>query len=175
MTYQEAQPRAVAIKEAVLSRRMPPWGGVKGFGDFKDDRGLTQEQVELMTDWVEGGMIKGNNPRALPEVPKFDKPSPFTPPKNGILVSGDLTLKRALRLDGLLPQSVPRGASMQIVAALPDGAVEPLVWLYEYENSYQHPFLFRKPLDLPAGTVIRGVQPRTRILLIPATTARTSN
>ena len=32
MTYQEAQPQAPAIKDAVLSRRMPPWGAVKGFG-----------------------------------------------------------------------------------------------------------------------------------------------
>src|SRR5262249_32964774 len=30
MKYQEVQPRAVEIKEAVLSRRMPPWGAVKG-------------------------------------------------------------------------------------------------------------------------------------------------
>ena len=32
MTYQDVQPRLVEIKEAVLSRRMPPWGAVKGFG-----------------------------------------------------------------------------------------------------------------------------------------------
>src|SRR5258706_12780966 len=47
LTYQDAQPRATAIKDAVLSRRMPPWGAVKGFGDFRNDTGLTQEQVEL--------------------------------------------------------------------------------------------------------------------------------
>jgi hypothetical protein len=32
MTYQDAQPRAVAIRDAVLARQMPPWGAVKGFG-----------------------------------------------------------------------------------------------------------------------------------------------
>src|SRR5678816_2807434 len=30
MTYQEAQPHAVAIKDAVMARTMPPWGAVKG-------------------------------------------------------------------------------------------------------------------------------------------------
>src|SRR3954463_12596141 len=44
MKYQEVQPRAVAIKEAVLSRQMPPWGAVKGFGDFRDDQGLSQAE-----------------------------------------------------------------------------------------------------------------------------------
>ncbi len=34
MTYAEARPWAVAIKEEVLSRRMPPWGAVKGLASF---------------------------------------------------------------------------------------------------------------------------------------------
>ena len=46
MTYRDAQPRAIAIRDAVLSRQMPPWGAVKGFGDFRNDQGLTQEQVD---------------------------------------------------------------------------------------------------------------------------------
>src|SRR6267154_407556 len=46
MTYKDARPWAVAIKEEVLSRRMPPWGAVKGFGEFRNDEGLTGEQIE---------------------------------------------------------------------------------------------------------------------------------
>ncbi len=37
------------IKEAVLSRRMPPWGAVKGFGHFRNDQSLSQDQIELVT------------------------------------------------------------------------------------------------------------------------------
>src|SRR6185295_327764 len=33
MTYKDAQPRADAIRAAVMSRQMPPWGAVQGFGD----------------------------------------------------------------------------------------------------------------------------------------------
>ncbi len=167
MTYGEARLRALAIKEAVLSRQMPPWGAVKGFGDFRNDQGLTQEQVELVADWVEGGMRKGNNPNALPAPPTFDEPPVFHLPTNGIRVSGTFTLTQSLVLDGLMPQSVAPRSSMQITAVLPDGAVRPLVWLYEYDDRHQHPFLFRKPLFLPAGTVIRGVRPPASILLLP--------
>jgi hypothetical protein len=39
LTYRDAQPRAIAIRDAVLSRRMPPWGAVKGFGDFPERPG----------------------------------------------------------------------------------------------------------------------------------------
>ena len=49
VTGQAGFSRVVAIKNAVLSRRMPPWGAVKGFGEFRNDHGLTQEQVELVS------------------------------------------------------------------------------------------------------------------------------
>jgi mono/diheme cytochrome c family protein len=165
MTYQEAQPRAVAIKDAVMARRMPPWGAVKGFGEFRNDQGLSQEQIELISDWVEGGMAKGNNPRVKPEVPKFDKP-PAPIPAGGTSVRGEAKLAQPMTVDGIVPERVPEKRSMQIVAALPDGRVQPLVWLYEYRHAYKHPFLFRRPLTLPAGTVIRGLPATASIKLL---------
>jgi mono/diheme cytochrome c family protein len=169
MTYQDAQRRATEIKDTVLSRRMPPWGAVKGFGNFRNDQGLTQEQIDLIASWVEGGMTKGNNPNTMPPVPRFERPAQFKIPANAIAVAGTLTLNQPLKVDGLYPEHVPPGTSMQVVAALPDGDVEPLMWLYEYKDDYRHPFLLRQPLSLPAGTIIRGVRPDARILLIPAT------
>src|SRR5437773_2329990 len=59
-TYAEARPWAKAIKEEVLVRRMPPWNAVKGFGQFKGDRGLAQEELSIIADWVEGGAPEGN-------------------------------------------------------------------------------------------------------------------
>ena len=49
LTYKDVQPRATAIKAAVLARTMPPWGAVKGFGTFRNDQSLSQEQIELIT------------------------------------------------------------------------------------------------------------------------------
>ena len=63
MTFQEAQPYASAIKDSVLARRMPPWGAVKGFGNFRNDAGLTQEQIGLVADWVEGGITARQQPQ----------------------------------------------------------------------------------------------------------------
>ena len=55
LTYEQARPWAKSIEEETLERRMPPWGAVKGFGDFRNDQGLTQEQLELISNWVDGG------------------------------------------------------------------------------------------------------------------------
>jgi mono/diheme cytochrome c family protein len=173
MKYQEVQPRAVDIKQAVLSRRMPPWGAVKGFGNFRDDQGLTQAELELIGDWVDSDTPKGNNPNALPNEPKFKRSALFKIPKNAIAVTGDLTLTEDLVLEGLIPVKTPPEAAMKIVAVLPDGETRPLLWLYEYEDRYQHPFVYRQPVHLPTGTVIRGVQD-ARIALIPGKKGRSS-
>ena len=123
MTYQEAQPRAPAIKDAVLSRRMPPWGAVKGFGSFQGDQGLTQQQIELVADWVEGGTTRGNNPKTLPPIPKFEPPVGFRLPKDALAVTDGLILHQPLLVAGVYPQHVPPGATMQVVAVRPTGDV----------------------------------------------------
>jgi hypothetical protein len=165
VTYQDAQPRANDIKDAVLARRMPPWGAVKGFGSFRNDLSLSQEQVETISRWVDGGIRRGNNPRQAPNQPSF-APVPSHDPVASLRVSGPFTLDRPIVLDGLLPDRVPAGQSLRIVAALPDGSVQPLVWLHDFESRFSHPFLFRTALNLPAGTVIHGVPSSASISLL---------
>ena len=170
MTYQDVQPRAAAIKDAVLSRRMPPWGAVKGFGEFRNDRGLTQEQVELVSSWVESDAPRGNNRRMLPETPvKFEPPptAPATLPRGSLVVAHDQVVAEDFVVDGVVPDGVRRSESMKVTAVRPDGSVEPLVWLYEYDPRFRHAFLFRKPVTLPRGTIIRGVRAPARITLLP--------
>ena len=171
MTYPDVQPRAVAIRDAVLSRRMPPWGAVKGFGDFRNDQALTAEQIELITDWIQDDTPKGNNPRILPPLPKFQPASPMSIPADAIRVTDTLVVKSRIVLDGLLPQQATDGT--QIVAERPDGSVVPLLWLYGYEDKYRHPFLLRKTLALEAGTIIRGVKPPASLLLLPVSSSGT--
>lgn len=149
--YEEARPWAKAIKEEVLERRMPPWGAVKGFGDFRNDQGLTQEQIEVIADWVEGGAPEGD-PKLLPPVPESRNEAIRLPP--GTAVEGSVTLPGAITLTGIRPGTVPEGASLMVTANKPDGAVEPLLWLYNYKPKFGHPYWFSTPLRLPRGTRI---------------------
>src|SRR5690242_15056287 len=88
MTYKEARPWAVAIKEEVLARRMPPWGAVKGFGDFRNDQALTPEQLEVIVSWADGGVPEGED-KDLPKMPDLSAKSPAGPPKNAPVVTGE--------------------------------------------------------------------------------------
>ena|SRR2546425_1619276 len=177
--YKDAFPWRTAIKEEVLERRMPPWGAVKGFGDFRNDQALTPEQLELLTSWSQGGSPEGED-KDLPSKGKLDEmmketawlgdgtvaaERPVRHPGT-LAVNGDFKLLKPFTLDGLVPKSAPSG-SFQIIAEFPDGRVEPLLWLDDYKETFGHPFLLRTPLELPAGTVISGIPPGATVFLLP--------
>jgi mono/diheme cytochrome c family protein len=171
VTYKDARPWAKAIGEEVLQRRMPPWGAVKGFGDFRNDKGLTEEQLELIVDWEEGGAPEGDE-KDLPASPKIPPQPAAAHAAAEVVVNGDFKLPGPIKLDGLFPKTVADGASFQITAELPDGSVEPLLWLKDYKKAYGHPFLLRHSLELPAGTMIRGLPAGASIALMPGNAKR---
>jgi mono/diheme cytochrome c family protein len=166
LTFADAQPRGVAIRDAVLARRMPPWGAVKGFGSFRNDQALSQEQIELVVRWLIGDMRRGNR-NASPKTPTFTEPAPVVVPPKSIRVSGPTTLQTSVDVDGLFPEHVTPNQSLRIVAVLPDGRTRPLVWLHGYDERMPHLFLLRDVLHLPAGTMIRGIPPEVVLSLIP--------
>jgi hypothetical protein len=157
-SYEEVRPWAVGIKEQVLSRAMPPWGAVKGFGDLKPDESLTQEDLIIIAAWVIGGAPKGD----LALLPKNSAPARHTETRAlGDAVEGTtrLVLSAPLRAVGIRPDPDSRVESARITANLPDGRVQPLVWLYRFDPKWKRIFLFRQPLDLPPGTVIESSAP----------------
>ena len=160
MTYDEARPWAKAIKEEALERRMPPWEAVKGFGEFKDDRGLTEEELEVISDWVEGGAPEGN-PKHLPEQPKPQKWLDGAMPKGSaeVVVSSETKLDAGVNVLAIRPKEMKKGASIQVIAARPDGTFEPLLWIYNYKPAFRRTYIYRKPLALPAGTKVEVYPP----------------
>ncbi len=71
-SYDEARPWAKAIAKAVESRKMPPWFATDQFhGVFKNERGLTADEIATITKWVEQGAARGN-PQDAPEPVKFE-------------------------------------------------------------------------------------------------------
>jgi mono/diheme cytochrome c family protein len=69
-TYQEARPWAKSIREKVVTRAMPPWSADPQHGEFENDPRLSQQDVDTIVAWVDGGLPKGND-KDLPPLPKF--------------------------------------------------------------------------------------------------------
>jgi hypothetical protein len=70
LTYAEARPWARAIKEAVRSRRMPPWFADPAVGRFGNDRSLSPEEIATISRWVDSGAPEGA-PKDAPPPLKF--------------------------------------------------------------------------------------------------------
>jgi hypothetical protein len=65
--HEESRPWARAIKTRVEARQMPPWHIDKtvGIQQFKNDRSLSDAQIETIVRWVDGGAPKGD-PKDMP-------------------------------------------------------------------------------------------------------------
>jgi hypothetical protein len=69
-SYKEVRPWAKAIKERVAVRAMPPWLADPAHGSFKNDRRLSDQEIETIGAWVAAGSPEGNA-ADLPPAPEF--------------------------------------------------------------------------------------------------------
>ena len=70
LTYQDVSRHAEQICEVTASGLMPPWKAVRGFGHFRDERGLTADEISLLKKWTESGKPEGD-PADRPTLPHF--------------------------------------------------------------------------------------------------------
>jgi hypothetical protein len=73
VTFEEARPWARSIRQRVSARQMPPWHIDKDVGiqQFKNDRSLSDDQIDTIVKWIDGGAPKGN-PKDLPAPKQWD-------------------------------------------------------------------------------------------------------
>lgn len=70
LSYQEIRPWAKPIRTKILSREMPPWHADPHYGTFRNNRSLTQEEINTIVKWVDAGAPKGDD-ADLPPTPTF--------------------------------------------------------------------------------------------------------
>jgi hypothetical protein len=94
MTYADARPHALDIKYMTETRQMPPWKPATACSELADARVLSQDEIDLIAKWVDGGAPKGND-ADLPAPLQFTggwalgqpdmvvrSPEAYTPPSN---------------------------------------------------------------------------------------------
>ena len=79
LTYQDVKKHAPEIADVTTRRFMPPWAPEAGYGDFSDERRLTDAQIKLIADWVSQGAPEGNASET-PPLPKFTEGWQLGPP-----------------------------------------------------------------------------------------------
>jgi hypothetical protein len=84
LTYDTVRPWAKAIKQAVLTRKMPPWFASSEYGHFTNDKSLKQSDIDTIVKWVDGGAPQGD--------PK-EAPAPVQFPDGGWMIKPDLIVE----------------------------------------------------------------------------------
>ncbi len=70
LDYKSTRPWARSIREAVLSRKMPPWFADPKHGQFSNDPSLTKAEIETVRQWADSGAKEGDA-KDLPPAPVF--------------------------------------------------------------------------------------------------------
>ncbi|MGA8530689.1 MAG: tetratricopeptide repeat protein [Acidobacteriaceae bacterium] len=125
LSYQDARRRGPQMVQVTQSRFMPPWLPEPGYGDFVNDRRISDEDIALIRRWVASGMPQGN-PSEAPPPPQYNAdwqagkpdliltvPRSFTLPASGtdvfhnFILPNPLTQTHYIRAMQILP-SVPQ-------------------------------------------------------------------
>ncbi len=72
LSYADAKRWGLLIHTVTASRFMPPWLPEPGFGDFADNRRLSDADIATIKAWVDSGMPEGKADEA-PKPPVFSK------------------------------------------------------------------------------------------------------
>ncbi len=70
LSYDDVKKRAQQIVEVTHTRYMPPWKAEPGWGEFENERRLSDAQIAQIKAWVDGGCAEGNA-ADKPPLPKF--------------------------------------------------------------------------------------------------------
>lgn len=110
ITYDQVRKKGRQIAKVTASRYMPPWHAAHGFGEFSDERRLTDDEIATIGAWVGHGMLEGDRTR-MPALPTF--------PDGWHLGTPDLVLKMPAGFD--VPAS---GPDVYRNFVIPTGAAE---------------------------------------------------
>ena len=178
VSYEEARPWARSIREKVATRAMPPFHATGAPGRYLDDPRLTEEEIALITRWVDAGAPRGN-PREMPK----------TRARRGEWANGEPDLVLKVRR----PYTLKRSADDQYAFFVFDHVFPEETWIrsivtrpgnarvVHHANTHVVPPLFKVPEtgfiegDFEPGArgtiMIAGWVPGTNDVLLPEGTA----
>jgi hypothetical protein len=126
-SYKEVRPWAKAIKQAVVARSMPVWLADPAYGHFRNERRLSDEEIQTISTWADNGAPEGS-PSDLPPAPKFEsgwqmgKPdmvfdmgADFDVPKEGVVPYKYFVVPTNFKEDMWIEQAEIRPGSRSVI------------------------------------------------------------
>jgi len=127
LTYKEVRPWAKAIREAVITRKMPPWPADPHFGKFSNDRSLSRAEIDTLVAWADSGAREGDSAESPKPVQfadgwgihkpdaVFEMPNEFTVPASGTIDYQYIVIPTGFTEDKWVQESEARPGNRQVV------------------------------------------------------------
>lgn len=157
-TYEEARPWARAIKEEVMTRRMPKWHAARGYGDFSNDPSLSPFEIALIAAWADGGAPRGSEADARTPVSTGagrEAENLPTGARDVALPCGEQAAPEGTLL--AIRPMLEKGGSVGVSVRLPDGRREIVGWIRDFEPESPTTYRLRLPLVLPRGAIVSAL------------------
>jgi len=155
-TYEETRPWARAIKEQVLTRRMPKWQAARGFGAFANDPTLTPFEIALLVSWIDGGLPRDARSSVAGATAPVPTLSPAPPP---------LSRPRTPLTGNVLSITLPAGVAE---LSRPIGRR----WVTGWDFQPGDPLITSATLSLADGTSLGNWVAGDRAVMLPPQTAK---
>lgn len=127
LTYEDAVQHAKMIKEVTTQKRMPPWHADPRHGKFSNDRSMTQEEIRILSSWVDNGTPMGDR-KDLPKPKKyaegwalgkpdvvFEMPQEYEVPAEGVLPYKYFTIETNFKEDRWVKLAEAKPGAYEVV------------------------------------------------------------
>jgi len=96
--------------------------------------------------------VKSGNPKPVVAIMIIDRGLYIPAGTDQHEMSGTYTLPMDVTLVGVIPHMHLLGREMKATATLPDGTVDPQIWIKDWNFNWQDQYVFDQPKRLPKGT-----------------------
>lgn len=79
ISYEDVSKRTKMIRFVTSTRYMPPWPADRHYQSYINEKGLTEEEINLISEWIDGGARPGDT-ALLPAPPQFTQGSSLGTP-----------------------------------------------------------------------------------------------
>jgi hypothetical protein len=112
--------------------------------------------AQRVTDTPKLGLYLASSAPAASVVTSTLRPA-TSGPRTSRRIVAELKIPSPRLLLSMRPEMQTGGRSLEIKLLRPDGSREVLLWVKDFKQDWQTPYVFAKPVTLPAGSVVQAV------------------
>lgn len=164
VTYKDVSKHGATIKDVVSTGYMPPWKADTAYRKFVDQRILTKEEINLLTEWIDDGMPEGDQRLAvalpvMKDISNLGHPDLTVTPEGAFTVPGDNKDSVAYFV---MRYSIPSDTNVlafEFMPGDPKAVHHSNTWVFPEPEDYDRFYPFLHPPPIPSPVFLEASAP----------------